>query len=41
MAERVGRGSLLRARQDAAEQRSTIGLMGFVEPLGHRTSKRS
>jgi len=26
---------------DAAEERSTIGLMGFVERLGRRTSRRA
>jgi hypothetical protein len=26
---------------DAAEERSTIGLMGFVERLGRRSSRRA
>jgi hypothetical protein len=31
----------LRRRHDAAEERSTVGLIGFVERLGCRTSRRS
>jgi len=31
----------LRRRHDAAEERSTFGLIGFVERLGRRTSRSS
>jgi hypothetical protein len=31
----------LRTRHDAAEARSTVGLIGFVERLGRRTSRRT
>jgi hypothetical protein len=31
----------LRDRHDAAKERSTVGLMGFVERLGRRTSRRT